>query len=146
MLIMRIRFVNSMSVVAARCCRVVALASLAGFFAGCGSLPQITPYQIEIQQGNFLSQELVAQLKPGLTKDQVRFLLGTPLIVDPFHTDRWDYVFLRRMENRSEVERRHMSVHFEEGRLKRIEGDVVTGGSTSSPSSGVITPAESPGK
>ena len=52
----------------------------------------ITPYRIDIRQGNYITQEMVAQLKPGMTRDQVRFILGTPLVVDPFHKNRWDYV------------------------------------------------------
>ena len=72
-----------------------ALAAIAALFlVSCGSarlpMPDITPYRIEIQQGNFVSQEMVSQLKPGMSKDQVRFVLGTPLITDSFHADRWD--------------------------------------------------------
>src|SRR3990170_1219150 len=59
--------------------------------AGCGWL---APYRIDIKQGNFVSQEMVAQLKRGMTKEQVRFVLGTPLVTDIFHADRWDYVYL----------------------------------------------------
>ena len=88
--------------------------------AACG----ITPYRIEIQQGNFVTQEMVAQLKPGLTREQVRFILGTPLLSDIFHAERWDYVFTRRRANSSEVESRRIAVFFEEGKLKRVEGDV----------------------
>ena len=55
----------------------------------------LKPYKIDVQQGNFLDQEMVAKLKPGMTRSQVRFLLGTPLIADPFHPDRWDYVYYR---------------------------------------------------
>lgn len=96
--------------------------------AGCGYIPQITPYRMEIQQGNMIDQEMVSRLKVGMTKDQVRFLLGTPLIIDPFRVDRWDYVFLRQPENKTEVEKRRVVVFFEDNKLKRIEGDVVTAG------------------
>ena len=58
-------------------------------------VPGVTPYRMVIQQGNFISQEMVEQLKPGMTKEQVRFVLGTPLVTDIFHADRWDYVFYR---------------------------------------------------
>ena len=66
--------------------------------AGCSYMPRIPgvkPYRIEIQQGNFISQDMVAQLKPGMSKEQVRLALGTPLLNDIFHADRWDYVFWR---------------------------------------------------
>ena len=91
--------------------------------AACGLAPNLTPYRIEIQQGNYITQEMVAQLGPGLTRDQVRFVLGTPLVSDIFHEERWDYVFMRQRANSREVEYRRIAVFFEEGRLKRIEGD-----------------------
>ncbi len=96
--------------------------------AGCSFIPQISPYRMEIQQGNMVNQEMVSKLTVGMTKEQVRFILGTPLIIDPFRVDRWDYVFLRQPENSSEVEKRRIVVFFEENKLKRLEGDVVAGG------------------
>ena len=104
-----------------------ALAAIAVLLlASCGSLrlPEIKPYRMEIQQGNFVSQDMVSQLKPGMTKDQVRFVLGTPLITDSFHADRWDYVFRRQMANSTELEHRRIAVFFEDGKLKRVAGDV----------------------
>lgn len=88
-------------------------------------MPDFKPYRMEIQQGNFVSQEMVAQLKPGMTKDQVRFVLGTPLIADSFHAERWDYVFRRQRVNSSELEHRKIAVFFDGDKLKRIEGDVI---------------------
>ena len=85
----------------------------------------ITPYRIEIQQGNFVTQEMVAQLKPGLTRDQVRFVMGTPLVSDIFHEERWDYVFVRQRANSPDVEYRRIAVFFEDGKLKRVDGDIV---------------------
>ncbi len=93
--------------------------------AGCSYLPNLSPHRIEIQQGNFISQEMVGQLKSGMTRDQVRFALGTPLVADVFHVDRWDYLFVRQRANSREVERRRISVFFEQDVLARIEGDVV---------------------
>ena len=94
--------------------------------AACDFAPKLTPYRIEIQQGNYITQEMVAQLSPGLTRDQVRFVLGTPLVSDIFHEERWDYVFRRQRADSREVEYRRMAVFFEEGRLKRIEGDAAS--------------------
>jgi outer membrane protein assembly factor BamE len=88
------------------------------------AMPKFSAYRIEIQQGNFISQEMVSQLKLGMSKDQVRFVLGTPLIADSFHADRWDYVFRRQRANSRELEQRKFAVFFEDGKLKRIEGDV----------------------
>jgi outer membrane protein assembly factor BamE len=98
---------------------------LSFFTAACSFL---TPYRIEIQQGNYVTQEMAAQLKPGLTREQVRFVLGTPLVNDIFHDDRWDYVFVRQRANSQEVERRRIAVFFEDGKLSRVDGDTAAQG------------------
>ena len=85
----------------------------------------LTPYRMEIQQGNYVTQEMVAQLKPGLTRDQVRFVMGTPLVSDIFHDERWDYVFVRQRANSHDTEHRRVAVFFEDGKLKRVDGDIV---------------------
>ncbi|MFH1603938.1 MAG: outer membrane protein assembly factor BamE [Pseudomonadota bacterium] len=103
-------------------CGIAALSLLSCSSVQSG-FPSFTPYRIEIQQGNFVSQELVSRLKLGMSKDQVRFVLGTPLITDVFHADRWDYVFRRRRESSSQLEHRKVAIFFEDGKLKRIEGD-----------------------
>ena len=107
-----------------------ALAVLAAvLLPGCKSIdvpkvPGVTPYRMVIQQGNFISQEMVAQLKPGMSKEQVRFVLGTPLVTDIFHADRWDYVFFREMPN-GKREQRNLSVVFEKEKLARVLGDLM---------------------
>ncbi len=96
--------------------------------AGCKQLPDIptaiSPYRIEIQQGNVVTQEMISKLKPGMTRAQVRFALGSPLVVDPFRTDRWDYVYMLQKQGRA-TERRNITVIFEDEKLARIDGDVV---------------------
>jgi outer membrane protein assembly factor BamE len=96
--------------------------------AGCGSwsnsIDRVKPHKIDIPQGNVLKQEMLDKLKPGMTKSQVRFILGTPLIVDPFRTNRWDYVFRLEKEGKL-IENRHISVLFEHDLLKVLQGDVV---------------------
>jgi outer membrane protein assembly factor BamE len=87
-------------------------------------IPGVTPYRMVIQQGNFISQEMVSQLKPGMTREQVRFILGTPLVTDIFHADRWDYVFYRELAN-GKREQRNLSVVFEKDRLARVIGDLM---------------------
>lgn len=91
-----------------------------------------TPYKMEVQQGNFLAQAAVSQLKPGMTREQVRFLLGSPLVIDPFRENRWDYVYTRQPANSYRTERRQLSVFFDGDTLARVEGDVVAaeGGAT----------------
>lgn len=105
------------------------LAAVAALFlVSCGSTrvtaPIVSPYRMEIQQGNFLTQEMVSQLKLGMSKDQVRFVLGTPLITDSFHADRWDYVFRRQRSGSKELEHQKLAVFFTEGKLARTEGDL----------------------
>ncbi len=96
--------------------------------AACSNVPQVssylTPYRIDVRQGNFVTQEMVAQLKPGLTREQVRFILGSPLLVDMFHSDRWDYVYSFRTGS-DELQQRRMAVFFQDNKLTRIAGDVV---------------------
>ena len=87
-------------------------------------VPGVTPYRMVIQQGNFISQEMVSQLRPGMTKEQVRFVLGTPLVNDIFHADRWDYVFFRETPD-GKKEQRNLSVIFEKDRLARLVGDLM---------------------
>ena len=108
-----------------------ALAALATSFAVGGlaacsmpRIPGITPYKMEIQQGNYVSQEMVSQLKPGMSKDQVRLLLGTPLLTDIFHANRWDYVYWFE-DAAGKREQRRLAVHFAEDKLARVDGDVV---------------------
>lgn len=79
-------------------------------------------HRIDVQQGNVIEQEAVDRLRPGMDKRQVRFALGTPLLVDVFHQERWDYVHLLR-PGEGEVERRRLSVFFEEDELVRVAGD-----------------------
>jgi len=96
--------------------------------AGCGSwsnpIDSIKPHKIDIPQGNVLTQDMLDKLKPGMTPSQVRFILGTPLIVDPFHSNRWDYVFRLEKEGKL-VESRRVTVVFENDRLKVLQGDIV---------------------
>ena len=101
------------------------LCALSVALAACAPPKLISEYRIDVQQGNALNQEQVAQLRPGLSKDQVRFLLGTSLLTDTFHADRWDYVYRLRRGSASEVESRRLTVFFQDGKLTRVAGDVV---------------------
>ncbi len=82
----------------------------------------VTPYRINIVQGNFVSKEAYEQLKAGMTRDQVRQVLGTPLLTDIFHANRWDYVFYFKRGNTSVVQERHLRVYFENDTLARWDG------------------------
>lgn len=105
------------------------------FLQGCSNiplLPGLKPYKIDIQQGNYVTQEMIAKLQPGMSRSQVRFALGTPLIVDPFRTDRWDYAYVLYKQG-ALVEQRTVTVIFRGEVLDRIEGDVVAGPNISQP-------------
>jgi outer membrane protein assembly factor BamE len=95
--------------------------------AGCTYVPLLTPYKIDIQQGNVVTQEMLARLQPGMTRAQVRFTLGTPLVVDPFRADRWDYVYVY-MKQGVVTEQRRIVVVFKDDKLARVAGDVVPAG------------------
>ena len=84
-----------------------------------------TPYKIDIQQGNAMDEQAVTKLKPGMTKAEVRALLGSPLLQDPFHADRWDYVF-RWSKSGKLVEERTLAVFFDQDKLKRVDGDMLS--------------------
>ena len=102
--------------------RVCALVAAAALLAGCGGLGFPGAYKISIPQGNIITQSMVNQLREGMTKSQVQFVMGTPLIQDPFHQDRWDYVYSFQPGGgvRSQEQ---VTVFFEDDQLVRIEGD-----------------------
>ena len=80
-------------------------------------------YKMTVQQGNVITEEQVAQLQPGMTKRQVTYLLGTPLLTDFFNTDRWDYVYTIRRGHKPK-ESRKFTVFFQDDALVRTEGDL----------------------
>lgn len=78
-------------------------------------------YRQDIPQGNFFKQEDVAKLETGMTREQVRFVMGTPMITDPFHPDRWDYVMYVDSQVEERDTYRRVTVFFEDNTLARIE-------------------------
>jgi outer membrane protein assembly factor BamE len=108
-----------------RLIRILAVA-LAFALPACSSGLRLSPYRVDVRQGNMVTQEMAALLKPGMTKDQVRFVLGTPLVKDIFHADRWDYVY-RYQPGVGEVQERKLAVFFADGKLTRVSGDVISG-------------------
>jgi outer membrane protein assembly factor BamE len=107
---------------------------------GCSSVPSVL-YKIDIQQGNVITQEMVDKLKPGMTRSQVRFVLGTALIDDVFHKDRWDYVY-RLVQHGNLVDEYKLTVFFEDDKLARTEGDFSDSLASVSPK--LIEPAKYP--
>jgi outer membrane protein assembly factor BamE len=78
-------------------------------------------YRVPIQQGNFLEAKDIDQVTVGMTQAQVRYVLGTPMVVDPFTKDRWDYVYYLKIGQMRTPEQRHFVVYFANGTVSRIE-------------------------
>lgn len=98
---------------------------MALLLSACGtSIPKIKPYKMEIQQGNVVTSKMLLQLKPGMTKSQVRYIMGTPLIQDSFHGNRWDY-FYQMHEDGRVTEQRLVYLTFKNALLDKVSGDVV---------------------
>ena len=89
---------------------------------GCESyLPSF--YKVPVRQGNYIDQTIVSQLRPGMTKQQVQRIAGTPLIMDPFHQNRWDYYYSYR-KGGNPIEQRHVALFFTGDTLDRVDGTV----------------------
>jgi outer membrane protein assembly factor BamE len=86
----------------------------------------LTPYKVEVQQGTVVTSENVGKLKPGMTRSQVSFVMGTPLLADAFHADRWDYVYFLRKRDRI-VDQRKVALMFDGDTLKDIRSDLPVG-------------------
>lgn len=120
--------------VKARCSARLGLVLLIGAgvaaLAGCSSLDGasarianiVTPYKVDVVQGNFVSREQVEALQPGMSRQQVREILGTPLVTSLFHADRWEYVFTIKRPG-EEAQTRKLTVFFRGDVLERSEGD-----------------------
>ncbi len=80
-------------------------------------------HRIDIQQGNVITQDMLAKLKLGMEKKKVRYIMGTPIIIDTFNNDRWDYIYTYQ-NGREQREQRRVTLFFKDDRLVRIDGDV----------------------
>ena len=108
---------------------------VAAAFASAGCV-----YKLDVQQGNVVTQESVSKLKKGMTKSEVRNTLGTPLLMDAFHGNRWDYYFSTEIRGKV-TDRTRFSVFFENERLVSITGDIKAAAASSAPT----VPAGQPG-
>ena len=111
--------------------RKILIAVACGVLASCSSgtmsssinpVNWITPYKVDVIQGNFVSREQVEQLQAGMTRDQVKAVLGTPLLTSLFHADRWDYVFTLKRQG-VEPQAFKYTVFFKGDQLERFSGD-----------------------
>lgn len=101
------------------------LASLV-LLGGCSYFQFPGVYRIYVQQGNIVTEEMVTQLEAGMTRRQVRFVLGTPLVEDTFHADRWDYIWTLK-DPKGDTKKQLFTVYFEGDALARFEGDYKKG-------------------
>ena len=86
-----------------------------------GALASGCVYRINIQQGNFLDQAAVDQVKPGMTRSQIRYLLGTPMVADPFVKDRWDYIYYLKKGRSRHVDSRRVTVYFDGDKVAKLD-------------------------
>jgi outer membrane protein assembly factor BamE len=98
---------------------------LALFITGCAKDKIPGVYRIDVQQGNDISQDMLNQLKQGMTKNQVAYVMGTPLIIDTFHPDRWDYIYSFQPGN-GQREQRRITIYFKNETLDYLDGNTRT--------------------
>lgn len=101
---------------------LLAVALLTAGVTGCSTLEKVV-YRIDVPQGNYLEQSKVDQLQVGMTKEQVQYLLGTPLLQDPFNQTRWDYVFIKRKGHEDPIQRTLLVYFGENGLVSDIQLD-----------------------
>ncbi len=99
---------------------IITLFTLA-WLTGCSIAESRLVYRIDVQQGNVIEQDAVDQLVPGMSRRQVQFLLGSPMVIDVFHQDRWDYFYLMQTGS-GEVSSEHLTLYFDDDTLTRIKG------------------------
>src|SRR5512145_1560250 len=123
--------------------RMAALLAAGTLLAGCQSLSNVTtsmatgissvtgwaptflgPYRPDVHQGNIVTQEMVDQLRQGMTREQVRFMLGTPLLTSDFHKDRWDYPYYLN-PLKGEVQSRRLTIFFKDNKVERFVSDMM---------------------
>lgn len=103
--------------------RLLSICALLVIVAGCSYFQFPGVHKISIQQGHIITQDMIDQLEPGMTKQQVRYVLGTPLLPATFDNDRWDYYYSLRRGRDGRFFQRHMTVYFDDGVMTRFEGD-----------------------
>ena len=101
--------------------RILLISLTLAFISACG-FPGV--YKINIEQGNIVTQEMINQLKPGMSRRQVNFIMGTPLVKDTFNRNRWDYVFMIR-NGSTVLDQSRLAVEFNEDTLVNVFGDFV---------------------
>jgi outer membrane protein assembly factor BamE len=104
--------------------RILLLSLLVTLLSACSYIGFPGVYKINVEQGNIVTQEMADQLKPGMNRRQVKFILGTPLIEDTFNQNRWDYLYVKRNGNKI-LSESHLTVEFDGDVLVNVTGDLV---------------------
>jgi outer membrane protein assembly factor BamE len=118
--------------------RSPAVPFIGALLLGCMLLLSGCVYRMAVQQGNYLDARQVVQVKEGMTRAQIRFLLGTPMLPDAFNRDRWDYLYTLNLGDGSDVTRQRLTVYFEDDKVSRIEN---AGAPTELPADATAAPA-----
>ena len=105
------------------------IATLAALIAGCGLLPRM--HRVTVQQGNVITQDMIDQLKPGMTRRQVAFIMGEPVVKNTFNPDRWDYVYSIVIPNVG-TQTYRVSLYFDQDLLGYFTGDFAPSSATES--------------
>lgn len=124
--------------------RIVAGLALVFSLSACSNLEFPWVYRLSVDQGNIITQEMVNDLKPGMTRDQVKYVMGSPLLVDPFHPDRWDYIYTLRKPDGKRT-REQLTVHFKDDQLSSLSGDFLPASAqapAAAPSADAAAPAD----
>ena len=100
----------------------VFLSACSRSFDGSYNMPLL--YKTDIQQGNVIEQKMIDKLRPGMEKSKVEFIMGTPVIIDPFHNNRWEYIYSFQ-KGGGVREQRHITIHFIDNKLDHVSGDIV---------------------
>ena len=105
--------------------RIAKLIVVSFLLASCSEMSypkfsSLTPYKMDIQQGNMITPEMREKVQAGMSSAMVRSILGTPLVTDPFHPNRWDYVYLMKRDGKLEDEQR-LTLYFKDDRLEKID-------------------------
>ena len=108
--------------------KIILIIAFSIIISGCakhadGSFKIPLVYRVDIQQGNVIEQSMIDKLKPGMDKAKVRFIMGTPLLVDPFHSNRWEYIYSLEPGDGERVQRQ-VTVFFKDDKLTHLEGDI----------------------
>lgn len=113
--------------------KTLAILAVLALLPGCGGFQFPGVHRIDVQQGNIITQEMIDQLRPGMTKSQVRFIMGTPLVTDSFNPQRWDYYYSLQPGGRGDKTQERITIYFDDSdRLSHFSGDFLPSASARS--------------